>query len=169
VVVLVTFLILTPLTVTWAWPSWISAALLIMVLVLLLFVGQTTIFLLRLVAADRRSARRRPMSPTARKTVGDLEAENSWTGGITAGRRRIRLARRPLEAHAIRLQEPLRTSRPVLGAARRPARGCARCRSGAKGVHRRRRCALAPYASGERLHVTNPGLGLDTQPEIWQA
>jgi len=77
VVVLVTFLILTPLTVTWAWPSWISAALLIMVLVLLLFVGQTTIFLLRLVAADRRSARRRPMSPTARKTVGDLEAETA--------------------------------------------------------------------------------------------
>jgi len=75
VVVLVTFLILTPLTVTWAWPSWISAAMLIIVLVLLLFVGQTTIFLLRLVAADRRSARRRPMSPTARKTVGDLEAE----------------------------------------------------------------------------------------------
>jgi hypothetical protein len=75
VVVLVTFLILTPLTVTWAWPSWISALMLVIVLVLLLFVGQTTIFLLRLVAADRRSARRRPMSPTARKTVGDLEEE----------------------------------------------------------------------------------------------
>jgi len=75
VIVLVTFLILTPLTVTWAWPSWISALMLIIVLVLLLFVGQTTIFLLRLVAADRRSARRRPMSPTARKTVGDLEDE----------------------------------------------------------------------------------------------
>ena len=75
VIVLVVFLVLTPLTVTWAWPSWISAAMLIIVLVLLLFVGQTTIFLLRLVAADRRSARRRPMSPTARKTVGDLEAE----------------------------------------------------------------------------------------------
>jgi hypothetical protein len=77
VVVLVTFLILTPLTVTWAWPSWISAALLIIVLVLLLFVGQTTIFLLRLVAADRRTARRRPLSPTARKTVGDLEEEGA--------------------------------------------------------------------------------------------
>ena len=77
VIVLVTFLILTPLTVTWAWPSWISALLLIIVLVLLLFVGQTTIFLLRLVAADRRSARRRPMSPTARKTVGDLDEEAS--------------------------------------------------------------------------------------------
>jgi hypothetical protein len=77
VIVLVTFLILTPLTVTWAWPSWISALMLIIVLVLLLFVGQTTIFLLRLVAADRRSARRRPMSPTARKTVGDLEADTA--------------------------------------------------------------------------------------------
>lgn len=75
VFVLVTFLILTPLTVTWAWPSWISALMLVIVLVLLLFVGQTTIFLLRLVAADRRSARRRPMSPTARKTVGDLDEE----------------------------------------------------------------------------------------------
>lgn len=79
VIVLVTFLILTPLTVTWAWPSWISALMLIIVLVLLLFVGQTTIFLLRLVAADRRSARRRPMSPTARKTVGDLEDEVAGT------------------------------------------------------------------------------------------
>jgi hypothetical protein len=77
VIVLITFLILTPLTVTWAWPSWISAALLIIVLVLLLFVGQTTIFLLRLVAADRRTARRRPLSPTARKTVGDLEEEGA--------------------------------------------------------------------------------------------
>jgi hypothetical protein len=75
VIVLVTFLILTPVSVWLAWPSWISAFLLIAVLVLLLFVGQTTIFLLRLVAADRRSARRRPMSPTARKTVGDLEEE----------------------------------------------------------------------------------------------
>jgi hypothetical protein len=77
VIVLVFFLVLTPLSVTWAWPSWLSALMLIIVLVLLLFVGQTTIFLLRLVAADRRSARRRPMSPTARKTVGDLEEEGS--------------------------------------------------------------------------------------------
>jgi hypothetical protein len=75
VVVLAIFLVLTPLTVVWALPPWVSAALLIATLVLLLFVGQTTIFLLRLVAADRRVARRRPMSPSARKTVGDLEAE----------------------------------------------------------------------------------------------
>jgi hypothetical protein len=51
----------------------VSAALLILSLVLLFFTGQTMIFLLRLVAADRRS-RRRPMAPSARPTVGDLEA-----------------------------------------------------------------------------------------------
>lgn len=71
-VLLVALLILTPLSVVWAWPSMVSAALLILSLVLLLFVGQTMMFLLRLVAADRRT-RRRPMSPTARPTVGDLE------------------------------------------------------------------------------------------------
>ena len=72
VVLLVALLILTPLSVVWAWPSEVSAALLIISLVLLLFVGQTMMFLLRLVAADRRT-RRRPMAPTARPTVGDLE------------------------------------------------------------------------------------------------
>lgn len=69
---LVALLVLTPLSVVWAWPSMVSAALLILSLVLLFFVGQTMIFLLRLVAADRRS-RRRPMAPTARPTVGDLD------------------------------------------------------------------------------------------------
>ena len=49
-------------------------------LVLLLFVGQTMIFLLRLVAADRRS-RRRPLSGTARKTVGQLEEEAQRDAG----------------------------------------------------------------------------------------
>jgi hypothetical protein len=44
-------------------------------LVLLLFVGQTIIFLLRLVAADRRSeARRRPLRSQT-KTVGEIEDE----------------------------------------------------------------------------------------------
>ncbi len=74
VVILGILLVLTPLTVVWAWPSWISATLLIVSLVLLLFAGQTVIFLLRLVAADRRT-RRRPMGTTARKTVGMLEDE----------------------------------------------------------------------------------------------
>ena len=75
IVLLIALLILTPLSVLWAWPSMVSAALLILSLVLLFFVGQTMIFLLRLVAADRRS-RRRPLAPTARKTVGDLEDES---------------------------------------------------------------------------------------------
>ena len=74
VVLLVAMLVLTPLSVVWAWPSMVSAALLILSLVLLFFVGQTMIFLLRLVAADRRT-RRRPRSATARPTVGQLEDE----------------------------------------------------------------------------------------------
>jgi hypothetical protein len=66
------FLILTPLTVMWAWDPFISGALLIFTLVLLLFAGQTVIFLLRLVAADRRT-RRTPLDPNAKKTVGQME------------------------------------------------------------------------------------------------
>ena len=48
--------------------------LLIVTLGLLLFAGQTVGFLLRLVAADRRS-RRTPRAATARKTVGMLEEQ----------------------------------------------------------------------------------------------
>ena len=70
----IVLVILTPLSVVWSWDSRISAVLLIVTLGLLFFVGQTTIFLLRLVAADRRS-QRRPLAPTARKTVGQLEEE----------------------------------------------------------------------------------------------
>jgi hypothetical protein len=72
VAALVVLLVLTPLTVIWAWDERISAALLIATLVLLFFAGQTIIFLLRLVAADRRT-RRRPLDPGARRTVGQLE------------------------------------------------------------------------------------------------
>lgn len=73
VVVLVILLVLTPLSVAWGWPTWLSAALLITVLVLLLFAGQTVIFLLRLVAADRRAAgRRRPLGSST-PTVGEIE------------------------------------------------------------------------------------------------
>jgi hypothetical protein len=72
-VVLGLFVILTPLSVAWDWPVSVSAGLLIAVLVLLLFVGQTTIFLLRLVAADRRAGRR-PLA-SATRTVGELESE----------------------------------------------------------------------------------------------
>jgi hypothetical protein len=70
-VVLAIFIVLTPLTVAWQWPEWVSATLLVAVLVLLLITGQTIIFLLRLVAADRRG-RRRPLGSNT-KTVGELE------------------------------------------------------------------------------------------------
>jgi hypothetical protein len=73
--VLGVFLVLTPLSVAWMWPTWLSTALLFAVIVLLLFAGQTIIFLLRLVAADRRG-RRRPLA-SGSKTVGELEDEGS--------------------------------------------------------------------------------------------
>jgi len=70
-VVLAVFIVLTPLSVAWQWPSAVSAGLLFAVILLLLFTGQTIIFLLRLVAADRRG-RRRPLGSET-KTVGELE------------------------------------------------------------------------------------------------
>jgi hypothetical protein len=70
-IVLAIFIVLTPLSVVWQWPDTISTILLFSVIVLLLISGQTIIFLLRLVAADRRS-RRRPLG-SATKTVGELE------------------------------------------------------------------------------------------------
>ncbi len=72
---MIVLLILTPLTVIWSFPSWVSAALLILSLVILFFVGMTMVFLLRLVAADRR-AQRRPLREGARKTVGQLDEES---------------------------------------------------------------------------------------------
>jgi hypothetical protein len=72
-VVLAVLLVLTPLSVAWGWPPAVSTVLLFAVIVLLLVTGQTMIFLLRRVAADRRS-RRRPLS-SATKTVGELEGE----------------------------------------------------------------------------------------------
>jgi len=72
-VVLAFFLVLIPVGITLNWPFEILAALLFVALGLLLFVGQTLIFLLRLVAADRRDAgRRRPLA-SATPTVGELE------------------------------------------------------------------------------------------------
>ncbi len=70
-VVLAVFVVLTPLSVTWGWPQAVSAGLLFAVIALLLVTGQTIIFLLRLVAADRRG-RRRPLASETR-TVGELE------------------------------------------------------------------------------------------------
>lgn len=70
-VVLGIFVVLTPLSVIWQWPDAVSAGLLFAVVILLLVTGQTIIFLLRLVAADRRG-RRRPLAAGTR-TVGELE------------------------------------------------------------------------------------------------
>jgi len=70
-IVLVVLIVLTPLSVVWRWPDVVSAAFLFAVILLLLLTGQTIIFLLRLVAADRRG-RRRPLG-SATKTVGELE------------------------------------------------------------------------------------------------
>ena len=73
VVVLTVLLVLTPLSVSWNWPVFVSGTLLITVLLLLLLTGQTVIFLLRLVAADRRAAGRRRPLDSATPTVGELE------------------------------------------------------------------------------------------------
>ena len=77
--VLAVLIVLTPLSVFWGWPFEVSAALLIAVIVLLLVAGQTIIFLLRLVAADRRG-RRRPLA-SATRTVGELEDEAAIATG----------------------------------------------------------------------------------------
>jgi hypothetical protein len=61
------------------WPAPIAIGLLILVVILLLLVGQTSIFLLRLVAADRKG-RRAPMR-SATKTVGQLEDESKGDKG----------------------------------------------------------------------------------------
>jgi hypothetical protein len=82
VVVLVVFIVLTPLTVAWDWPTWISVLLLFAVIVLLLVAGQTIIFLLRLVAADRRT-RRQPLG-SASKTVGQIEDEATGASTVKA-------------------------------------------------------------------------------------
>jgi hypothetical protein len=71
---LAVFIILTPLSAAWHWPEWASALMLFATIVLLLVAGQTIVFLLRLVAADRRS-RRRPLA-SGTKTVGELEDES---------------------------------------------------------------------------------------------
>ena len=77
VVVLVALIVLTPLTVVWQWPAAVSTALLLIVIFLLLITGQTIIFLLRLVSADRRG-RRVPLA-SGTKTVGEL-ADDAASG-----------------------------------------------------------------------------------------
>lgn len=85
VVVLAVLIVLTPLSVSLGWPSEASAILLFITIGLLLFAGQTVIFLLRLVAADRRG-RRRPLASRT-KTVGELDDEraSATTSGEPGG------------------------------------------------------------------------------------
>jgi hypothetical protein len=79
-ILLIVLVVLTPLSVVWAWPTAVSAALLLLTILLLLFAGQTVIFLLRLVAADRREGRRRPLD-SATQTVGELEDQADQAPG----------------------------------------------------------------------------------------
>ena len=72
-IVLAILIVFTPVSVALHWPAEISAVLLFAVIGLLLVAGQTIIFLLRLVAADRRG-RRRPLASHT-KTVGEIEDE----------------------------------------------------------------------------------------------
>jgi hypothetical protein len=73
-IVLGVLLVATPLSVSLGASSVLSAILLFLTIGILLVSGQTIIFLLRLVAADRREGRRRPMA-SASRTVGELEDE----------------------------------------------------------------------------------------------
>ena len=93
VVLLVVLLVLTPLTVVWNWPPAVSMGLLFVTLILLLFAGQTVIFLLRLVAADRREGTATPRWRAPTPTVGELEdapASMPWAGPSGRGSRRAR-------------------------------------------------------------------------------
>ena len=77
-VVLIFFVVLTPIGVTLGWPDWLTAAMLFTIIILLFFTGQTMIFLMRLVAADRRG-RRRPVAGTT-PTVGQIEDAGADAG-----------------------------------------------------------------------------------------
>ena len=80
-VLLAILIVLTPISVAANWPFEVSAALLFATIILLLFAGQTIIFLLRLVAAERRG-RRRPLASRT-PTVGELE-DGQATDGAAA-------------------------------------------------------------------------------------
>ncbi len=85
-IVLGFFILLIPIGLNLNWPFELLAILLFVVIGLLLLTGQTVIFLLRLVAADRRAqGRRRPLaSPT--RTVGELEDEHRVAHAVGAAR-----------------------------------------------------------------------------------
>jgi hypothetical protein len=81
IVALGVLIVLTPLSAAWEWPVAVTIVLLAAMLVLLLLAGQTVIFLLRLVAADRRAVgRRRPLRSGSR-TVGQIEDEAGGPSG----------------------------------------------------------------------------------------
>jgi hypothetical protein len=83
-VLLAVVIVLTPLSVVWGWPTIVSAGLLFLTIFLLLFAGQTVIFLLRLVAADRREGRRVPLA-SATPTVGELEDQSTTDDAAATG------------------------------------------------------------------------------------
>ena len=84
VALLVILIVLTPLSVAWGWPAEVSIALLFLTLFLLLFAGQTVIFLLRLVAADRREGRRRAARQRRRRRWGSSRTPTAAPRGSRA-------------------------------------------------------------------------------------
>lgn len=70
-VLLAVFIVLTPISAFAGWNPVITVVLMVATIVLLLVTGQTIIFLLRIVAAER--GRRRPLASRTR-TVGEIEA-----------------------------------------------------------------------------------------------
>lgn len=84
-IVLGIFIVLIPVGLNLNWPFELLAILLFIVIGLLLFVGQTLVFLLRLVAAERGQGRHRPLT-SGTKTVGELEDERLTRDTTTAAR-----------------------------------------------------------------------------------
>ena len=140
---LVVLIVLTPLSVVWKWPDVVSAAFLFAVIGLLLLTGQTIIFLLRLVAADRRG-RRRPLG-SATRTVGELEDEAA--DELAAGRRPAER----LTAHSAKCVPDVRrrSSHARSSSARPIALVLRRCSTGAA-LPRRDAVRLRPASPAER-------------------
>ena len=102
VIVLGFFIVIIPVGLKLNWPFELLAILLFVVIGLLLLTGQTVIFLLRLVAADRRArGRRRPLA-SASKTVGELEDEARSAGGRRPTPRPRRIRPRPTHPRRMR-------------------------------------------------------------------
>ncbi|MEI7742315.1 MAG: hypothetical protein WCK58_01055 [Chloroflexota bacterium] len=113
-ITLIVLLVLTPLTVVWAWASWISIVLLFATLIILLFAGQTVIFLLRLVAADRRDGRRVPLA-AASQTVGEIEDTLPVEGGAAAAPTPPHVPARDAEPHGYNPFPPKSADQPPAG------------------------------------------------------